>query len=127
MTEATRPQINILTDWDGQPGVDSMGVGLPRDFLEGDPAHICLTVIMMVLQPHPERVQRYPQALAVLAGYAGNAAVTLTTRQFRMLERRVLKYMDAVGDEKYFGTLNWDFAHYVHERAVARARREKLI
>ncbi len=127
MTEAKRPQINISTDFDAEPGMVPMGVGLPRDFLEGDPAHVCLTIILMAAQPHPERVQRYPQALVALAAYAGNAAVTLTTRQFRMLERRVLKYMDIVGDIKYVGTRNWDFAHYVHEGAVARAKREKLI
>lgn len=127
MSEAKRPQINISVDWDADLGFAPMGVGLPRDFLDGDPAHVCLTIIMMVLQPQPERVNRYPQALAILAGYAGSGAVTLTTQQFRRLERGVLKYMDVVGGERYFNTRNWDFAHYVHERAVARARRERLI
>ena len=127
MSEAKRPQVNIAVDWESDLGFAPMGIGLSRDFLEGDPAHVCLTIIMMVLQPQPERANRYPQALALLAGYAGNAAVTLTTQQFRRLERRVLKYMDVVGGERYFNTRNWDFAHYVHERAVARARREKLI
>lgn len=127
MSEATLPQINISVDYDGLPGMDKMGVGLPDSFLAGEPAHVCLTIIAMTLQPHPERVQRYPQAVAALAAYAGGSAVTLTTRQFRVLERRVVKYKELVGDETYLGTRNWDFANYVHERAVARARAEKLI
>ncbi len=127
MTEVKAPQINVATDFDGEPGKDSMGIGLPRDFLKGEPAHVCATIAMMAMQPHPERVQRYPQALATLALYAAGVAVTLTTRQFRMLERRVIKYLEIVGDINYCHTLNWQYADYVRERAVARARQEKLI
>ncbi len=122
-----RPQINIGADFDGQPGFDPMGVGLPSDFLEGEPTHVCASIAMMVVQPHAERVQPQPQALVTLALYAAGAAVTLTTRQFRGIERRVLRYMDVVGDIKYHGTRNWEFAHYVQQRAVERAKREKLI
>jgi hypothetical protein len=127
MSQANRPQINIATDFDGQPGFDPMGVGLPSDFLQGEPTHVCATIAMMALQAHAERVQRQPQALVTLALYAAGVAVTLTTRQFRGIERRVLRYMDVVGDVQYHGTQNWNFAHYVHERAVERAKREKLI
>ena len=129
MAQAARPLGNISTDWDGEanPGFGPMGNCLPKNFLEGEPTHVCATIAMMAMQPHPERVQGQAQALATLALYAGDVAVTLTTRQFRMLERRVLRYMDKVGDIDYVNTRNWEFANYVRERAVARARREKLI
>lgn len=127
MSEANRPQINIAADFDGLPGFDPMGVGLPANFLEGEPTHVCATIAMMALQPHAERVQSQPQALVALALYAAGVAVTLTTRQFRRIEKRVLRYMDTVGDVRYHGTRNWDFADFVRQRAVERAKREKLI
>ncbi len=127
MTEATRNPINAALDFDGQPGFDRMGVDLPANFLEGEPNHVCATIAMLAMQAHAERVQSQPQALVALALYAADVAATLTTRQFRGLERRVLRYMGTVGDVEYHGTRNWSFANFVHERAVERAKREKLI
>lgn len=127
MTKAGRTLNNTTVDFDEQPGWQRMGTDLPKDFLQGEPNHVCITIAMMAMQPHPERVQSGPQALATLALYAADAAATLTTRQFRGLERRLFRYMDKVGDVKFAGTRNWEFANFVRERAVERARREKLI
>jgi hypothetical protein len=111
-----------------EPGWAAMGVGLPDDFLEGeDKNHICVTIGMQALQPDPKRAHQYPNALAMLAFYAAEAAVTLTKSQFRRMERGVRAYLDRVGDSDYFGTKNWQYAKFVLDRAVARAQREKLI
>ncbi|MBK9141626.1 MAG: hypothetical protein IPM23_03955 [Candidatus Melainabacteria bacterium] len=121
-------QINITTDWEGTPGWEPMGVGLPDSFLEGEPSHVLATIAMLCMQPRPKEVEPHPQALATLALYASGCAVTLSTRQFRRLERAVLQYMDVVGGEdRFIGTRNWDFASYVRNKAVERAQREKII
>lgn len=119
------PQINITTDWEGTPGWEPMGVGLPDSFLEGEPSHVLATIAMLCMQPRPKEVEPHPQALATLALYASGCAVTLSTRQFRQLERTVLQYMDVVG--RFVRTRNWDFASYVRNKAVERAQREKII
>jgi hypothetical protein len=137
-------RVNIGTDFDPEhlgsngpalhphlprePGWAAMGVGLPKEFLFGDDhVHICVTIAMLAMQPDPRRAHQYPNALVTLALYAAEAAVTLTQKQFRILERRVKSFMDRVSDFEYVATNNWDYAKYVLDRAVARAQREKLI
>lgn len=123
-----KPQINITTDWDGTPGWEAMGVGLADTFLEGEPTMVLTTIAMLCMQPRPKGVEPHPQALATLALYASGCAVTLSTQQFRKLERTVLQYMDVVGGEdRFINTKNWDYASYVRDRAVERAKREKVI
>lgn len=124
-----QPQINITTDWDETPGWMPMGVGLPDNFLEGEPATVLSTIAMLCMQPRPKQVEPHPQALATLALYASGCAVTLSTQQFRKLERTVLQYMDVVGgeDARFINTKNWDYASYVRDRAVERAKRERII
>lgn len=121
-------QVNIETDWDKTPGWEPMGVDLSDRFLEGEPVHVLATIAMLCMQPKPAAVEPHPQALATLALYAAGSAVTLTTRQFRKLERIVLQYMDVVGGEnRFIGTRNWEYASYVRDRAVERAKREMVI
>ena len=99
-----QPQINITTDWDETPGWMPMGVGLPDNFLEGEPATVLSTIAMLCMQPRPKQVEPHPQALATLALYASGCTVTLSTQQFRKLERTVLQYMDVVGGEDVIHT-----------------------
>lgn len=122
-----QPQVNITTDWESTPGWEPMGVGLADNFLAGDPTTVLTTIAMLCMQPNPKEVTPHPQSLATLALYAAGCAVTLTTKQFRKLERTVVQYMDAVGGERFIGTKNWDYASYVRDRAVERAKREMVI
>ena len=124
----TQPQINIATDFTETPGWMPMGEGLASNFLEGEPTHVLATIAMLCMQPNPKQVEPHPQAIATLALYATGCAVTLTTQQFRKLERTVNQYLDHVGDEnRFMGTKNWDYVNYVRDHAVARAKREQLI
>src|ERR1700730_2244934 len=103
-------RVNIGTDFDPEhlgsdgaalhphlprePGWAAMGVGLSLDFLKGDdPIHTLATIAMLAMQPDPKRAHQYPNAVVMLALYAAEAAVTLTQKQFRQLERRVRAYM----------------------------------
>lgn len=124
----TQPQVNISTDFNETPGWMPMGVGLASNFLDGEPAHVLATIAMLCMQPTPKLVEPHPQAIATLALYASGCAVTLTTKQFRKLERTVEKYLDYVGDEnRFMNTKNWDYVNFVRDHAVARAKREMLI
>ena len=135
------PQVNITTNWqDASPGWAPMGVGLPDNFLDGDPALVNTTIAMLCMQPvvwrydqhsagpNPEpNVDPLPQAVAILALYAAGASVRLTKQQFRKIEGRVERYLDIVGDEDFMGTKNWDYVNFVRNAAVEQAKRDGII
>lgn len=124
----TNTQINIETDFDATPGWVPMGVGLPADFLEGDPVQILTTVAMLCMQPTINDATPHPQAIATLALFATGCNVTLSTKQFRRLERTVVQYLGALkSDKRFVGTRNHEFVSYVRDRAVERAQNEMII
>ena len=65
--------------------------------------------------------------MSVLALYAGGVAVTLTTRQFRLLERRVRTYASYMRADCFAKTRNHELAQWVLRQAVRRAKTEKVI
>jgi len=125
MTKTHRPQINIAANF-AEGGWAQLGAGLD-DLLQGHPTKVCSTIAMLFMQLEPDDVDRYTQAVVALALYASGVRVTMETREFRRLERRVLHYMLKVGGWKYHKARNHDYARYIWKRAVKRAKREKLI
>lgn len=128
---------NVGCDFETGRGFAPIGVGLPRNFLSLEKTTVCLSIAALYSNPcdgdldgnsvaGKRTTSEYSRAMAYLAMYAGNSYVTLTTRQFRKLERRVRKYASFMrSDDKY--AQNLAFANYVLRHAVKRAKAEKVI
>ena len=122
------PQTKINLDFDETPGWMPMGEDLPADFLDGNPAMVLATIAMMCMQPSPKDVEPHPQAIATLALFAIDCHATLTTLQFRRLEKTVDQYLDVVNREERFETTrNGELVKFVRDKAVERAQVEGLI
>lgn len=134
---------NTSVDFDNGRGFGSMMAGLPRNFLDGEPLHVCATIAAIYLHPEPVqykhqaldgtcdrskvRVTLDSQAVGYLALYAGGVAVRLSTKQFRKLERRVRHYMSLMRAPHFEHTGNLEIATYVLDRALRRARTDEVI
>lgn len=143
MSKSKHPQVNTSVNFDNGRGFGTMTAGLPRDFLQGEPLHVCATIAALFLHPEPVqhkhqaldgtcdrskvRVTLDSQAVGYLALYGGGVAVTLTTKQFRKLERRVRHYMSLMRSHHFEHTGNLEVAIYVLDRAIKRARAEMVI
>lgn len=143
MSQSKNPQINATVDFAKGRGFGTMTLGLPRNFLTGDPLHVCATIAALFLHPEPVqhqhqsldgtcdrskvRVTLDSQAVGYLALYAGGVAVTLDKKQFRKLERRVRHYMSLMRAPHFEHTGNLEVATFVLDRAITRARTEMVI
>ncbi|MDZ4836306.1 MAG: hypothetical protein SGJ27_21205 [Candidatus Melainabacteria bacterium] len=125
------PQINVAVNFEEGRGFGPMGAGLPTNFLTFDRGYVCGTIAALYHNPSDDdgtrRTNTSSRALTQLAMYAGGFGVTLDTRQFRKLERKVREYAGIMEAPQYATTNNLAFARYVLRHAAARAKVEKVI
>jgi hypothetical protein len=125
------PQVSVAVDFEVSRGFGPMGTGLPSNFLTFDRGHVCGTIAALYMNPVDEdgdrRTNKASRAMTQLSLYAGGFAVTLTTQQFRQLERKVREYAGLMQAPNYDGTNNLGFARYVLRHAAIRAKTEKVI
>lgn len=131
MTQKKNPQINVAVNFEDSRGYGAMGQGLPTNFLTFDRAYVCGTIAALYNNPSDDdgqrRTTKASRAMTQLALYAGGFGVTLTTQQFRKLERKVSDYASTMSAAQFAGTNNLGFARYVLRHAAKRAKVEKVI
>jgi hypothetical protein len=120
-------QINVAVDFTQGRGFGNMGLGLPSNFLTGEPTKVCATIAALYMNPDATKTNKYSQAMTFLALYASGAHVCLDKQQFRQLERVVREYQSIMRASQYEHTMNASFAGYVLKRAVKRAKQHKTI
>ncbi len=116
------------TDFANGRGFGVMDEGLSEDFDRTQPADVrLLTTAGMFAHITQQLTNESSQAIVFLSLYAANAHVQLTKEQFRLLERRVRKYLRNLDQELPGHKSNGDRAHFVLVTARDRARRENTV
>jgi len=104
-------------------GYEPIGVGLPDNFLAGEPDSVLKTLAVLFTSPDPQRINKPCQAVAMLAMYAAGAQVDLTDAQYRQLDRAAEEYQSQMRCSqwpRHAQPRNEAFAAYIRRQAAAR-------